>query len=123
MLSHRHYRIFGLIITWAGFVGGTPFAWNWKSNRLKVKPTCLLLHSIGIMNLLLYTVFLVTQVVRHLLMKKPMDFEFFFLYALAVCAVIDCIAAYPIARRPYHFAAVINNFHEIMENIHGRVFS
>ncbi|CAL8140113.1 unnamed protein product [Orchesella dallaii] len=47
----------------------------------------------------------------------PKDFEFFFLYSFAICAVIDTVSAYACFRRPHQYAAVLNNFLQIMENI------
>ncbi|CAL8140105.1 unnamed protein product [Orchesella dallaii] len=118
MHSSRYLRILAVQIKCANFLGGTPFSWDSKRGKVFVKPSSLMKHFSIMFIFTLYTIYAISQVVYHLMIGKATDFKFFFLYAITVCAVIDIICAYPVARRPYHFAAVLNNFLRLLETFH-----
>ncbi|CAL8081086.1 unnamed protein product [Orchesella dallaii] len=117
MLSRRYFRIFGFQISWSHILMGTPFCWNRKERRLFVTKFSQIKYTIAVSFLIGYGLFLVGQVIRFKMMGKTTDFYFYFLYALAVCAVIDTLAASPFLLKSKQAAALITELWNFLDEI------
>lgn len=117
MLNSWYFKIFRLQSTWAFYLAGSPFDFDYAKRRLYVTTGTYLRYTGLILAMIIYFIFLLIQLTLLNLADKNRDFQYYYCYALAVCAVFDITAGYPLLRRPELAAATLTEFWHFMDDI------
>lgn len=122
MLNSWYFKLFRLQSTSAFFMAGSPFAFDYKKRALHVNTWAYLRYAGLMFGMGFYLIFLIIQLVLLNMADKNKDFQYYYTYALAVCAVFDIISGFPTFRRPELAAATITEFWHLMDDVASKLF-
>lgn len=117
MLNSWYFKIYRLQSTWAYYLAGCPFVFNYSQRRVYVTTGAYMRYAGFMFILVSYTAFLLIQVIRLNIANRNNDFQYYYCYALTLCGVVDILAGIAFIRTPELSAVTITEFWNVLDDI------